>query len=155
MTIPETCDNSPNNEASTVMYLAGSSSVLHKSRRVARLLESRFSCQVFIPQELVPANLKELERPQAIFDLCKHLMDKADIIIVNTENYGRDTASEIGYCNATGKTVIGFAENGRCKDDFMVSGFLHYLASEEEELVRLVAEQIGITLRPSEVGSGP
>jgi nucleoside 2-deoxyribosyltransferase len=67
-------------------------------------------------------------------------MDKADCVVVNLEQFGKDTAAEIGYSYGIGKPVVGFTAESHYENDTMVRGFLITVARDETTLVEVVKQ---------------
>ncbi len=64
---------------------------------------------VSLPYELVSDQTDVL----AVRTRCRQALDSADLVVVDLETYGLDTAWEIGYADAHGKMVVGWNPDGR------------------------------------------
>ncbi len=70
-------------------------------------------------------------------------MDASDLVVVELELYGKDTAWEVGYCQGKGKIAIGVSGNAAYMEDFMVRGSLRAVARSEERLIELMEQYLG------------
>jgi len=102
---------------------------------------NQFCVDIYLPHELAPVPQNEAEKEKyypEITQECLLHIDKADLVIANIGDYGKDTAAEIVYSYMKGKTIIGLAENQEYKNDFFVRSFVHRVVNSEKQLLEVI-----------------
>lgn len=101
--------------------------------------------EIYLPHELAPIPSREAEKekyyPRITRECLKHI-DRADIVIANVTNYGKDTAAEIVYGQMIGKHVLALAYNDGYKNDFFVLKFIDKVAVDDEQLIKLIRDVV-------------
>lgn len=120
------------------IYLAGKIYLVERHNEIKKFLEENLECEVFVPHELVPLDIPKDKLPIEVFEKCVEHMKKADVIVADVEDYGKDTAWEVGFCHGVGKPVIAFTKNDSFKSDFMVKGVFSNIAESGTELIEII-----------------
>jgi nucleoside 2-deoxyribosyltransferase len=108
---------SPNSINSTeidtiTVYLAGPHKNEKKNSKVAKYLSSRGIKPIIPYNETNQANLVErADDSIQIRDICIKSIKQSDMIIVDLDTYGLDTAWEIGFAEGLKKQILGYNED--------------------------------------------
>ena len=108
-----------------------------KIERICNLLDGRFD--IFMPHKHNEYNLDNKKIQLGAFRTDKEAMDKSDMALVVMPLYGRDCASEIGYCQGKDKCIVAYVDQMRAAqerdwlNDWMVKGFLNYIITPDQE----------------------
>jgi len=124
--------------SNSIIYLAGRVSLIRRHERIASLITKDIGCKVYSPHELVPNNIPKDQLAKIVFERCVEAMKKADVIVADIAVYGKDTASEIGFCYGIGKTVIGITTNKQYEKDFMTKNFTTKIVDNDEDLIKAI-----------------
>lgn len=122
--------------SNSIIYLAGRVSFKRRHERIANLITKNIGCKVYLPHELVPNNIPKDQLANIVYIRCVEAMKKADIIVADIAVYGKDTASEIGFCHGIGKTIIGITNNKQYEKDFMAKNFITKIVDNNEDLIK-------------------
>ncbi|HET8660771.1 MAG TPA: nucleoside 2-deoxyribosyltransferase, partial [Micromonosporaceae bacterium] len=89
-----------------------------KSNNEAAFMLRQHGIDVTMPTEFIDPRLNgRREAARKIRDACKEAIEGADLIAVDVDAYGLDSAWEIGYADALGRRVVGLTRNGRAYDE--------------------------------------
>lgn len=106
---------------------------------------SDIELEIYLPPELAPIPSSESEKEKyypLITKECLKYIDRADIVIANVSDYGKDTAAEIVYGKMMGKHVLALACNDEYKNDFFVRKFIDEVAVDDGQLVKIIRDAI-------------
>jgi len=93
------------------------------NEEIAQLLEHAGLFDVCLPQNEIPSvHHAELERWAPRY--CVRYIDRADLVLLVIDSYGKDCSWEIGYAFGLRKPIVGYASDvinfERHKEDWMV-----------------------------------
>jgi nucleoside 2-deoxyribosyltransferase len=93
-------------------YLAAPHKNIAKNHKLKTAL-TRSGMAVKVPYEEVVTSGRQHGKadPSTIRNICIAAIDQSDVLIVDLDTYGLDTAWEIGYGEGSGKEVIGYNED--------------------------------------------
>lgn len=92
------------------IYIAAPHKNVTKNKGVAESLRSH-GLLVKVPLEEVDnSNLSEQNKsPEAIRQICTSAIDSCDIVAVDLDTYGLDSAWELGYAEGLNKAIVGYS----------------------------------------------
>jgi nucleoside 2-deoxyribosyltransferase len=134
------------------VYLAAPHQRAADNARVANPLLAT-GATVLVPADVVRNRRIEeaWENAAQIKDACVSSIDSSDLVLVDLDNYGLDTAWEVGYAEGRNKSVVGLSQiaedNGETR---MVrrrpylDNFMHGWQSEERSICKTVQELLPI-----------
>lgn len=105
------------------VYIAGSLISEPVLREITSVLRRNKNFKVFFPLEIetLKYEMSHSVIPFEIAEQCKEWIMQSDIVLINLENFGRDTSWEVGFAEGLGKKRIGFIiSNLRILEDWMV-----------------------------------
>lgn len=94
------------------VYLAGPHRNIARNRKLSEAIKS-FGFKVINPYEEVAAKHLKEEAANAveIREVCMDAISRSDIVLVDLDTYGMDTAWELGYSAGKSKKIIGYNED--------------------------------------------
>ena len=98
-------------EKKPVVYWGAPHANIDRNREVATALRAH-EVEVLLPYNIV-AEGRNARDPGSVRQICRSAIDRADILVVDLETYGLDTAWELGYADASEKVVLGWNPEGR------------------------------------------
>ncbi len=94
------------------VYVAAPHKNIAKNNKLKTML-SKAGVDGALPYEEVAmgSNYEAIREPEKIRDICMKAIERSDVLLVDLDTYGLDTAWEIGYAEGLSKRVVGYNED--------------------------------------------